>query len=400
MNGYNPGSYVISRDVRKDSNLELYASPETDGQFRQLFARKKPNTIENIILAIGAATLLFGIAISVAHYRFGALSQGVGPFTAGSIATGVLFSVSGLSIGLVAVRRLKNCLLARKTNLSNPAEQSPILDRIAENVPVANPVTQNRYSKESVLARLNDAKETNLKTHNGIDFPAIWAPVENSKSTVVIFPEASIYRSIIDVAEWYHKCGMNVLVVSYAPLKDNNEESDYIYSAEAAVQFVAEKISDGKIVVHGDSKGGAIAAIAASTYNLPLVLDNVSAKPRFIIEDLPLRPVEMRPFMDKAIDEVQPNGLDTCARIRTCARVFILQAINNKTIDEDTFEKWRKSNPRIQAHKYSGDESSHFVNDMSETRKIYLLHTFIHVILKMDINKETPHAIEKSNLAE
>lgn len=179
-----------------------------------------------------------------------------------------------------------------------------------------------------------------LKASDGVTFPATLYKAEESDSTVVLVHGAGGDRfSIVPVAKLYLENGWNVLIYDQRGCGDNSDDKvSFGYfeakDVEAVVDYAVNNLKSEKVVVHGQSMGGATAGLYAVTKHAK---ENVYA----IIMDSPVHSME---YMFRGVFSQMEGAEDIPTDyVVTCGDWYMKMFCGMSFADAETVERMKEN---------------------------------------------------------
>ena len=141
-------------------------------------------------------------------------------------------------------------------------------------------INSPKYTRETSYSFTADFQELNLQINKETIIHGVWFKHENSKGLVLLFPDADVDISLIEINKnHYYRNGFDVLITAYrgtaSSLGKLKRESDLFSDAQHWYNFAKSQFSEDEIILAGDRFGASIAAqLAGNNSTETLILEN------------------------------------------------------------------------------------------------------------------------------
>ncbi|MBS0656269.1 MAG: alpha/beta hydrolase [Verrucomicrobia bacterium] len=171
-------------------------------------------------------------------------------------------------------------LLQGLTSFFTPSDETAPKETAPQNLPTSKP----QQCQKECTPNATIGKKISLQTIDKLSLSAIWtvAEKENGPTAILFHGHGNMCNDMALHAKWYHKRGINTLFVTMRGYGESGGDSSNLnelglyFDVEAAVYYVSrtKAIPMDKIVAHGCSLGGSLAAAAGSFFGAYVTLDH------------------------------------------------------------------------------------------------------------------------------
>ena len=191
------------------------------------------------------------------------------------------------------------------------------------------------------------AKTVQLKTQDGFNLDGVWAPPRQAGGpAVVLFPgNACVADNLLVQAAWYRRQGFGVLLMSMRGYPGSEGDSaaagevGMVYDTAACLDFMlAQGVTHDRIIAHGFSLGGVMAATAGYYYDVHVTLDQTFTDATTIMKKCAKGLGSLAGRMSNKLfpigkafklgsRDTQTDGMSSIGKVKQCKReVFVLTA--------------------------------------------------------------------------
>lgn len=173
------------------------------------------------------------------------------------------------------------------------ALSAPLRQRIFVPLNKAAQVPVEAPSRAEVLQAIGGAETVSIVTQDGVKLDAVWAapPTPAGPVALIFHGNACVLDSMVDYGAWYRAHGFGVMMItmrgypgSAGDACDGTEAGMY-RDAAAAMNYVLQhtETPTARIVAHGYSLGGVLAAAVGKLFDVHVVLDHTFTTPAAVM---------------------------------------------------------------------------------------------------------------------